>query len=118
MLLQPQLRHLNAVRRAHPQNIVTPVQSVPILLVKDKIGTHRINTNPNDPVFFPSINSSVSRSSTFMYESMLSNVPLYSVWPHFRRITISVPTLLSVRSPSASWFVIWARRVGRKRHRT
>lgn len=60
-----------------------------------KIGnTHLINTSPNDPVFFPSINSSVSRSSTFMYESMLSNEPLYSVWPHFRRMIISVPTLL------------------------
>lgn len=28
-----------------------------------------------------------------MYESMLSRVPLYSVWPHFRRIIICVPTL-------------------------
>lgn len=42
---------------------------------------------------FPSMNSSVSRSSTFMYESMLSRSPLYSVWPHFRRTMTWVATL-------------------------
>ena len=28
-----------------------------------------------------------------MYESMLSSLPLYSVWPHLRRMMTSVPTL-------------------------
>lgn len=28
-----------------------------------------------------------------MYESMLSSLPLYSVWPHLRRMMSSVPTL-------------------------
>lgn len=54
---------------------------------------YRINTRPNEPVCFPSINSSVSRSKTFMYESMLSSEPLYSVWPHFKRMMTSLPTL-------------------------
>ena len=31
-----------------------------------------------------------------MYESMLSRVPRYSVWPHFRRMMSSVPTLCEV----------------------
>lgn len=52
-----------------------------------------IRTRPSAPVCLPSMNSSVSRSSTFMYESMLSRVPLYSVWPHFRRMRTSVLTL-------------------------
>lgn len=52
-----------------------------------------MKTRPRVPVGFPSMNSSVSRSSTFMYESMLSRSPLYSVWPHFRRTTTWVATL-------------------------
>ena len=38
-----------------------------------------------------------------MYESMLSSVPLYSVWPHFRRMRTSLPTLLSLEVSHVFW---------------
>lgn len=33
-----------------------------------------------------------------MYESMLSSLPRYSVWPHFNRMMTSLPTLLRAAS--------------------
>jgi hypothetical protein len=69
------------------------VISTPSALAIQRMLLHLISTNPRLPVLLPSINSSVSRRRTFMYESMLSNFPLYSVWPHFRRMMSSEPTL-------------------------
>ena len=51
--------------------------------------TYLIKTCPRLPVLDPSINSSVLESWTFMYESMLTRRPLYSVWPHFSRTKTS-----------------------------
>jgi hypothetical protein len=51
--------------------------------------TYRIKTCPKLPVLFPSMNSSVPWSWTFMYESTLTSVPLYSVSPHLRRMMTS-----------------------------
>lgn len=73
-------------------NIHQPRTRCPDLPMASMVA-YRINTRPNEPVCFPSINSSVSRSKTFMYESMLSSEPLYSVWPHFKRMMTSLPTL-------------------------
>lgn len=72
-----------------PRSVISTLSADPI----QRILLHLISTRPRVPVFLPSMNSSVSLNSTFMYESMLSNVPLYSVWPHLRRIISSVPTL-------------------------
>lgn len=41
-----------------------------------------------------------------MYESMLSRVPRYSVWPHLRRMMSSVPTLFGISTS------IWTGRLG------
>lgn len=51
--------------------------------------TYLINTCPNVPVCFLSMYSSVLLSCMFMYESTLTNWPLYSVWAHFSRTTTS-----------------------------
>jgi len=71
------------------KSVISTFSALPI----QRILLHLIKTRPRLPVFFPSINSSVSLRRTFIYESMLSSLPLYSVWPHLSRMTSSVPTL-------------------------
>lgn len=90
------IRDLRISSRAHPENVVASVQVSKPEAEKSCFSeriAYLISTRPSVPVGFPSMNSSVSRSSTFMYESMLSRVPLYSVWPHLRRMRVSVPIL-------------------------
>ena len=52
---------------------------------------HRTNTSPRKPANSPSMNSSVFSSCRFMYASLLSNLPWYSI-PHLRRTFTIFPT--------------------------
>jgi hypothetical protein len=53
--------------------------SMPLLLNPYLNHMYRISTWPNVPVLLPSMNSSVPASWMFMYESMETRRPLYSV---------------------------------------
>lgn len=79
--IQSTLLHLNHHKSAFDTLGLT--ESCPCMYA------YLIKTWPRVPVLLRSMNSSVSLSCMFMYESTLTRRPLYSVCPHFNRMMTS-----------------------------